>query len=622
MSDASPVIAPTPVPASSTLAPPSKPSRQNSTSSNRSRKGAKSNASSSNVSRSNSRSSRGGAGSEASAPDKVMKSGHTTTISGGTPLGVKENTDNRREKGRRGSRTPVSAKSGDDDKPKSDNGTKGDRGERGEKRRPSTNRRPQPINTDPSRSNSRNSNANDPAKGGPNTSQSAPVPKSIHTAPSAPKTALEAARDAAVPKLPTNNNDALTSLQKMISDLKSMPTGGTGGTGNGGGNAGSQPASRSTSGNRDQSGGRNSATSPVPIPDSATSSQRLKADAPSFTPSYQSSSISPVGSHHSVSPAAAAPPQSWSGIHPRSSSHSTMGDRRTSSPSTNHPYFGGSFGGGMTSPPGMYGSLPQFPFQNQLQTHQEMDNEAFSSMNYGPQADIQRQLLAAHQVQYQQIQLLQAQLAASQLAQQQVQAQQQNQQQMGNYTAPRFQALAAHQAAQQQQQQALQLAQAQQLFEMQQQKLLEAQRQQEELQAQARAQAREAAQAALQNPVPVFEEDSPEKRSASLGTTGRPQLAPTFTFGVRKTDSISSNTRSMSPQTQPPVINRSEGIGGAAATGLAGLAARAHKRTGSELSSAMQQQVSPNRSRLAIALTCCSSNCNSRSRLCKPSRRL
>lgn len=192
----------------------------------------------------------------------------------------------------------------------------------------------------------------------------------------------------------------------------------------------------------------------------------------------------------------------------------------------------------------------------------------------------QQQMLAAQQLQYQQIQLLQAQLAAAQTSQQQ----QQQQQQKGSFIAPRFQALAAQrQAQQQQQQQAQQLAQAQQMYELQRQQLLEAQRRQEE------AAARSAAQAVLTNPPAVFEEDSPEGKPKSLGATGRPQLAPSFTFGGKpKSESTRDPT---SPPQHPPVINRSEGIGGAAATGLAGLAARAHKRTGSEMSPAMQQQV-------------------------------
>lgn len=189
----------------------------------------------------------------------------------------------------------------------------------------------------------------------------------------------------------------------------------------------------------------------------------------------------------------------------------------------------------------------------------------------------QQQLLAA---QYQQIQLLQAQIAANQLAQQQSQ-QHQQQQSMGSFMAPRFQALAA-QRAQQQRDQTAQLyqahAQAQQMFQLNQQQLL-----------QQEAQAKAIAQATLRDPPEVFEEDSPESRPATLGPTGRPQLNPGFTFGAKKRQE--SVSEAISPP-QPPIINRSEGIGGAAATGLAGLAARAHKRTNSELTSAMREQVS------------------------------
>ena len=196
----------------------------------------------------------------------------------------------------------------------------------------------------------------------------------------------------------------------------------------------------------------------------------------------------------------------------------------------------------------------------------------------------QQQLLAAQALQYQQIQLLQAQLASTQM--QQLQTQQHNQQQPGSFIAPRFQALAAQRAAQQQQQQVQQLAQATQVFELQQQQLIEDQRRQEE-----GARAAAIAEATLKNPPPVFEEDSPEQKPASLGPTGRPQLAPSFTFGAKRNDGQPVEKSSMSSPPGPPVINRSEGIGGAAAAGLAGLAARAHKRTGSELTPGMQEQV-------------------------------
>lgn len=237
--------------------------------------------------------------------------------------------------------------------------------------------------------------------------------------------------------------------------------------------------------------------------------------------------------------------------------------------------------------------MPSY-FSNQLSVHPETDNEDLSPLSYPAVMDgsiQQQQLLAAQALQYQQIQILQAQLAASQFAHSQAQQQQSqhNQQphQSGSFIAPRFQALAAQRAAQQQQQQAQQLAQAQQLYEIQQQQLLEYARQQDEAQA-----AQAIAEATLRNPPPVFEEDSPEPKHASLGPTGRPQLAPSFTFGAKRNVSDSTaEKQALSPPTQPPLINRSEGIGGAQSTGLAGLAARAHKRTGSELTPAMQEQV-------------------------------
>ncbi|EIW68380.1 hypothetical protein TREMEDRAFT_32205 [Tremella mesenterica DSM 1558] len=131
-------------------------------------------------------------------------------------------------------------------------------------------------------------------------------------------------------------------------------------------------------------------------------------------------------------------------------------------------------------------------------------------------------------MQFQQLQLLQAQIAANQLAQQQAQQQHQPQhQQQSSFIAPRFQALAAQ-----------------------------------------------------------------HDDTAVLGPSGRPQLAPTFTFGAKQPGPLSPVRDDVtSPSQHPVTINRSEGIGGAAATGLAGLAARAHRRTGSEISPAMQQQL-------------------------------
>lgn len=201
---------------------------------------------------------------------------------------------------------------------------------------------------------------------------------------------------------------------------------------------------------------------------------------------------------------------------------------------------------------------------------------------YDPQYQQHQHLLAQQQLQFQQVQLLQAQLQAAQLAAQQQQPAPAPQ--MGSFIAPRFQALAQQRAAAQQQQAAAQLLQAQQIFELQQQQLY---------QMQEAAQAKAVAEATLRNPPPVFEEDeSPPPQHASLGPTGRPQLAPSFTFGAKRRDSVTERGAA-SAAPSPVTVDRSAGIGGAAATGLAGLAARAHKRTGSELTPAMQQQVSP-----------------------------
>lgn len=197
----------------------------------------------------------------------------------------------------------------------------------------------------------------------------------------------------------------------------------------------------------------------------------------------------------------------------------------------------------------------------------------------------QQQMLAAQQLQ---LQLLQAQLVQQQLA-----AQQQRDQ---GFIAPRFQALAAQRAAvQQQQQQTAQLAEAQRLFEMHQ------QQQQQMLLAQ---QPLESGQAP-----PVFEEDSPEPTPASLGPTGRPQLNPGFTFGKRRESAVEKK-----PRPSSMFVNREE-----AANSLAGLAARAHKRAGSEMSSALEEQVSI--ASLLRWLTPHSSSSRSRSKRSRPSRR-
>lgn len=522
----SPLISPPPV---DTLAPPSDPSRPTSANSNRSNSNRRSrsrnssNNNSATVSRSNSNSSR----APSDGGDRVKKSGATTTISGGTSLGPKEDKSDRadradrdKDKSRRGKGKGQGENSNHGNGGgNSNNAAKTDR--KPSNRRPSSKPATPPV-PDP------------------------PEQRSIHTTVSAPRTAMEAAADAVKKKY---NGDALTSLQKMISDLKGLPAPSAAATTN-------APA-RSVSGNsntastgasaKERSTSPAEATSPVNIPSSAgAGSKKLKADAPSFTPSFHSG-VSP-SSGLSISPSAMPPPVNA----PTRSASLGSAPRRQSS-------------GYAPTSPGMYPNLPHFPLANvgytPLSAHQEEDLVAEA---------YHQQLLQAQQLQYQQIQLLQAQIQANQLAQQQAQ---QQQHQMGSFIAPRFQALAAQRAAAQQQQQAAQLAQAQQLYELQQQQIIQMQE----------AQAKAMAEATLQNPPPVFEEDSPEPRPASLGPTGRPQLAPAFTFGKRR-ESVDE-----SPQV---VVNRSEGIGGARATGLAGLAARAHKRTGSELTPAMQQQVS------------------------------
>nr|XP_018261796.1 uncharacterized protein I303_06241 [Kwoniella dejecticola CBS 10117]OBR83954.1 hypothetical protein I303_06241 [Kwoniella dejecticola CBS 10117] len=591
-------------PSPNTLAPPSNPSRPSSANSQRSNssRGGRS----SNISRSNSNaSSRGGSESGRGNPDRKKQSGPTTTISGGVSLGAAGNQPKKgnNTNGKKG-RSPIPKEAKLEGSEKSDaqqpqqqqrNGNKG--------KKPNSNRKPNPINTNVQNPN-RPSSQNSSRKGGNDSTTSQSAPKSIHTAVSAPRTAMEAAVDAATKKHhDQSGGDALASLQKMISDLKTLPT--------------SAPSTGSSNGSRSVSAGATkespvsasaaiakTPTEPVTIPNSSTSnssnaSKKLKADAPSFTPSFNATTSPGL----SVSPIAPIP--SASVLHPRSVSQGSavnQTNRRTST---------GSAGGSSlnqnsaTSPVQMYAnSLP--PIYQNLSAHPEVDEE-HSPMSFAQQAEMQyqqQQLLAAQQQQYQYIQLLQAQIAASQqLAQQQAHHQQQHQQQqqqpMGSFIAPRFQALAQQRAAQQQQQTALQLAQAQQLYELQQAQLLQQQREQEA------ARAKAIAETMKNQPVFAEDDEEPEVRNSisSVGPTGRPQLAPSFTFGAKpkhvKSESISdrgSARDSMSPpsthHTSPPVVvNRSEGIGGAAATGLAGLAARAHKRTGSEMSAAMQQQL-------------------------------
>jgi protein SSD1 len=442
----------------------------------------------------------------------------------------------------------------------------------------STKNRPNPINTAPlapNRSTSSTSNRSATSQGvhEPTESKSAPTPRSIQTAVSSPRTAIEAAVEAATKKHSSiGGGDVFANLQKIISDMKAMPST------SGPTTATSLPGSRSTSGTKDPvtttpSTATKSTPSPIAIPPASPGKKQLKADAPTFTPSFQPA-VSPVASQAAISPASTAAPL-WTQQQPGG----TSAQRRVSSGSMAGP---GAFGNIAQAVPAFTGGAANY-YPNQLHVHPEAENEDLSPMSFSQHSDAQyqqQQLLAAQQLQFQQIQLLQAQLAAQQQQNQQHQ-QHQHQQSMGSFIAPRFQALAIQRAAQQAQQ-AQQLAQAQQLYELQQAQLLEAQRQREEAHA-------AAAQATLlNNPPPVFEEDSPEPAPASLGPTGRPQLAPTFTFGAKKA------AEAMSPPLTigAPVINRSEGIGGAQATGLAGLAARAHKRTGSELTPAMQQQVS------------------------------
>ncbi|WWC90405.1 uncharacterized protein L201_005340 [Kwoniella dendrophila CBS 6074] len=612
------IVAPTPQSANSLAPPPSNPSRPSSANSQRSNsskggRGGRSGATSSNISRSNSNASSRGDRSENgrnSNPDKKKQSGPTTTISGGVSLGVADNNGNSNSNNGEKSNQPKKGnkKTGG----KSPNVTEKElekpenqkNGNPKQGKKPNSNRKPNPINTNvnaPNRPSSQNSNSK-----GNDSANSQSGPKSIHTAVTAPRTAMEAAVDAATKKHNAQSGgDALASLQKMISDLKTLPTSAS----SAGDSNGSRSVSASVSKESPVSATTNqSATEPVAIPNSSdsnnsNSTKKLKADAPSFTPSFQAAT-SPVNSQIglSVSPIAPMPPSNI--LHPRSVSQSSAANnRRTSTGSVGASGFNQN---SATSPTSMYNN-PLSPIYQNLSAHPEVDEE-HSPMSFAQQAEMQfqhQQLLAAQQQQFQYIQLLQAQIAASQqLAQQQAQhhhqqQQQQQQQQMGSFIAPRFQALAQQRAAQQQQQTAMQLAQAQQIYELQQAQLLQQQREHED--------ARNKAIKETMKNQPVFDEEDEEpeqpKSSSSFGPTGRPQLAPSFTFGAKpkhvKNDSISEKSSardSMSPpsthHTSPPVVvNRSEGIGGAAATGLAGLAARAHKRTGSEMSSAMQQQL-------------------------------
>ncbi|KAK8854520.1 hypothetical protein IAR55_003259 [Kwoniella newhampshirensis] len=610
---ADPAVAPTPPPippTSSTLAPPSQnPSRPSSANSNRSgssrgRGGRSSNgATSSNISRSNSNASSRGA-SESGRGDKKKQSGPTTTISGGVSLGMKDassgESSQTSKKGKNGGATVSNATQKGREKQKDKSLVVGEKTQKPNNgnvakggKRSASNRRPAPINTAAAASEPRDFDSKPSSSDDPSGVQSEPTPRTLHAHVSAPRTAMQAAVDAANQK--SAQSGALANLQKMISDLKTLPTqaGQSSGTSNG---------SRSASGAREPANSQSPAptaptsasSKPVKIPDPASTNgaKKLKADAPSFTPSF--TSVSPIASSSglSLSPKAIVPTVG-SPVQPRSALQGTTIDPRRAS--------SGPLAAVPPAPAFNASPVQTFPntvpafFQNQLPVHREADNEDLPPLSYAQHQDFpfqQQQLLSAQQQQYQYIQLLQAQLAATQLAAHQQQQQMQPQQQMGSFIAPRFQALAAQRAVAQQQQQIAQLAQAQQIYELQQAQIL---RQQEEVGPRASA-------ADVAKNQPVFEEESPEPRNAVLGPTGRPQLAPSFTFGAKPRhaakESVSeqdSTRDSMSPPqvnaSPPVVVNRSEGIGGAAATGLAGLAARAHKRTGSEMSHAMQQQL-------------------------------
>lgn len=113
-------------------------------------------------------------------------------------------------------------------------------------------------------------------------------------------------------------------------------------------------------------------------------------------------------------------------------------------------------------------------------------------------------------------------------------------------------------------------------------------------------------QKAAAAPAPVADKEM-------LGPTGRPVLAPTFTFGTRRQSAGQDNAQQ--PQYQPPaayanlgyddepsaIIARSQSFAmgteppaqnvAPGMSALLGLAARAHRRTGSEMSPQMAQQV-------------------------------
>ena len=529
---------PPPSASSATLAPPAAISRPSSANSSRS---------------GSSRRRKGGGNKSGSVSpsgsdrngNKVVVNGQTTTVSGGVKLGGQSSgkTTPKQESSAVPGSTGVSA-----DK---DNGKDAGNQAKGKAKKGGGNGQQQ-KNSNGSRSNSRPRPIDTGAPARPqsqNSSKSETAPRSLHAHVSPPRTALDAAFEAAHQKHnDIGGGDALTSLQKMISDLKAIsPSAITPSTGSLPSGTGSGRSMSMSQGDK------------LSVPGSATSAsaKKLKADAPTFMPT-----MSPGGSTTLLSPSNAIPAAA---VQPRAASFAAPSNgRRASRNSTSKPVEfaappSGSFSAGLNRPSALAGlsEVGENPF--------------------GIDFTYQQQLLAA---QYQQIQLLQAQIQANQLAQQQSQQQQQQyQQQQGSFIAPRFQALAAQRIQQQQDQQA-QLyqahAQASQMYQIQQQQLLD-----QHTLANQRVESSDAPA--------VFEEDSPEQKPVPLGTSGRPQLNPNFTFGAKRQ---AAERQSMSPPSIAPVINRSEGIGGAAATGLAGLAARAHKRTGSEITPAMQEQVS------------------------------
>lgn len=524
-------------PSADTLAPPAK-ERSNSAASSRSnssRRGHRSRDSSASVSRSNSHSSGGHS-------DRRKNNGNTTTISGGTSLG-----------GNKAAALIMAGVTGTGDSKQQQQRTrtKGDASKQSISRRSSVKAAP----PRPSSANKDKQQQQQQQQPGPaavaSTAVAVPIAipieptaeqqvRSLHTTTSPPVTAMEAAVTAATKKhVETHGGDALSSLQRMISDLKAIsPTSS---------NPGSRNVSASGKDKLDSASSTSSthaASEPVSIP-SPTSSTRLKADAPSFTPGSLRSGTSPT-----TSTTGAAPQQ------PGGSGRSA---RRTSNASAT-----GSFTGafGPTSPlQAGYTQLPHFPLASAGFQNPQDGGEGFP---YSQHSDMfqQQQLLAAQQLQ---LQILQAQIVQQQLAAQQQQREQ-------GFIAPRFQALAAQRAAlQQQQQQTAQLAEAQRLFEMhQQQQLLFAHQQQQQPGGDGAR-----PDIPLISPPAVFEEDSPEPTPTTLGPTGRPQLNPGFTFGKRR-ESGNADDKS----------RRSE----AAAT-LGGLAARAHKRSGSEITPAMEEQL-------------------------------